>query len=147
MASVSLKERMKQLQALKTSVELKSQAVLAREKELAEAEQQSTLDDETKADDATLGGETQTTAGETAATSVVPLAPANELEEDETLRHESEDKASPEQEEGASTPETAAPLAASQENEPTSIEAHPDGAEAKGDEEYEGKHFSMKGLL
>lgn len=127
---------MKQLQALKTSVELKSQAVLAREKELAEAEQQSMLDE---ADEDTLGGETQTTAGETAATSVVPLAPPDEMEEDEALRLEprGEGNSSPEQEEGTSTPKTDAPLASSQEKGPSAGEAPPEGTDHTADEEYE----------
>lgn len=129
---------MKQLQALKTSVELKSQAAIARERELAEAEQQATID-EGKEEEDTLGGETQTTAGETTATSVVPLAPPNEMEGDEVVRLESqgEGKSSPAQEDGTTTAATAAPLEASQEN--ALQESEPAAFEETEHEEYEGK--------
>jgi hypothetical protein len=75
MASVSLKERMKQLQELKTSVQAKGQAVAEREKELGEiATGETKLQLETTSDDQTSGGETQTTAGETAASPALPPA-------------------------------------------------------------------------
>jgi hypothetical protein len=87
MAPVSLKERMKQLQELKTSVQAKSEAVSEREKELGEIANTSPTDDagatklqlETQQDDQTAGGETQTTAGETEAS---PPAPSTEEAED-----------------------------------------------------------------
>ncbi len=86
MASASLKERMRQLQALKTSVEMKSQAVLAREKELAQLAQQSSVRklnlESLPDDDQTIGADTQTTAGETAASPATPLPPPLGMEEE-----------------------------------------------------------------
>lgn len=89
MASVSLKERMKQLQELKSSVQAKSEAALAREKELSEVSQQSPVKSsnigklklDALQDDTTTGGETQTTAGETAASPPLPPLPIQEDEE------------------------------------------------------------------
>ena len=46
MSAVSLKERLKELQALKSSVQVKSQAALARQKELTDAPGKSPIDAE-----------------------------------------------------------------------------------------------------
>ena len=46
MSAVSLKERLKELQALKSSVQVKSQAALARQKELTDAPGKSPMDAE-----------------------------------------------------------------------------------------------------
>lgn len=88
MSTVSLKERMKQLQALKSSVQAKSQSVVEREKELGEIAKNSPaktnvrkLQLETISDEQTAGGETQTTAGETTASPALPPAPLTEGDE------------------------------------------------------------------
>lgn len=74
MSAVSLKERLKQFQALKESAQAKSEAAKARDDELRTLAMTSTAKDsirklqyEAEVDDTTAGTETQTTAGETAA--------------------------------------------------------------------------------
>lgn len=71
MSTISLKERMKQLQALKSSVQQKSESTIAREKELVEIASKSPVKagsakskfEIAPGDDSTAGNETQTTAG------------------------------------------------------------------------------------
>ena len=85
MPPVSLKERLKQFQALKESAQAKSEAAKARDDELRTVALKSdTPKVETETDENTAGEETQTTAGETAAspapaTAAAP-APAEEPE-------------------------------------------------------------------
>lgn len=86
----SLKERMKQLQALKESVQAKSEVAEARERELSEIAQQGPVKPgsvgklrlESGQDDTTTGGETQTTAEETTASPTMPPEPPIKEEEE-----------------------------------------------------------------
>jgi hypothetical protein len=89
MTPVSLKERMKQLQALKSSVQVKTQAALEKEKELEniasnspeESAAPSELTTQALEDDKADGNKIQTQTDETNMSPALPVAPPTQEEE------------------------------------------------------------------